>query len=188
MCDGVGDMAIVTIGRVEAIPLRIPFDHWAPAPLFAGQPRTTIDTVLMRVEASNGVIGWGQIYSGGWQCAVAALDHWIAPLVVGQDVSEIALQARVERILQNLGRSGPVIHAISGVDIALWDIRGKLAGEPVHVLLGGARRRRVQAYASLLQYGGSVAHVRENVERALSRGYLQIKLHERTLETVRAAR
>jgi len=65
-------MAIVTIGRVEAIPLRIPFDHWAPAPLFAGQPRTAIDTVLVRVEASNGVISWGQIYAGGWQSAVVA--------------------------------------------------------------------------------------------------------------------
>lgn len=181
-------MAKITISQVEAIPLRIPFDHWAPSPLFAGQPRTTIDTVLVRVEANNGVVGWGQIYAGGWQSAVAALEHSVAPLVLGQDVSDVTLQARVERLLQNLGRSGPVVHAISGVDIALWDIRGKLAGEPVHALLGGARRKRVQAYASLLQYGGSVAHVRQNVARALQRGYRQIKLHERTLETVQAAR
>ena len=181
-------MAKIRIGRVEAIPLCIPFDHWAPYPLFAGQPRTTIDTVLVRLEASNGVIGWGQIYAGGWQSAVAALDHSVAPLVLGQEVSDVTLQARIERILQNLGRSGPVVHAISGVDIALWDIRGKLAGEPVHALLGEARRKHVQAYASLLQYGGSVAHIRQNTARALQRGYRQIKLHERTPETVQAAR
>ena len=42
-------MAAVTIERIEAIPLRIPMDHWAPPPLFAGRPRTTIDTLLARV-------------------------------------------------------------------------------------------------------------------------------------------
>ena len=47
--------------------------------------------MLVRVEASNGVIGWGQIYAGGWQSAVVALDHSVAPLVLGQDVSDIAL-------------------------------------------------------------------------------------------------
>jgi L-alanine-DL-glutamate epimerase-like enolase superfamily enzyme len=59
---------------------------------------------------------------------------------------------------------------------------------PVSTLLGGARRKRVEAYASLLQYGGSVEHVRRNVARALDRGYRHIKLHERTADTVAAAR
>ena len=81
-----------------------------------------------------------------------------------------------------------MIHALSGLDIALWDIRGKLEGVPVSTLLGGARRKRVEAYASLLQYGGSVEHVRRNVARALDRGYRHIKLHERTADTVAAAR
>jgi L-alanine-DL-glutamate epimerase-like enolase superfamily enzyme len=177
-------MAAVTIERVEAIPLRIPFDHWAPHPLFGGQPRKT----LVRVTASNGIVGWGQIYSGGWQAAIPALTEWVAPLVLNQDVADTALQWRVERILQNLGRSGPVIHAISGIDIALWDIRGKIAGVPVHALLGGRKRKRVEVYASLLQYNGSVDDVSRNVERALTRGYPQIKLHEKTTDTVVAAR
>ena len=81
-----------------------------------------------------------------------------------------------------------MIHAISGLDIALWDIRGKLEGVPVHALLGGRRRQRVHAYASLLQYQGSVELVRRNVARALERGYREIKLHERTPETVAATR
>lgn len=181
-------MTAVTIGQVEVIPLRIPFDHWAPHPLFGGQPRKTIDTILVRVTASNGIVGWGQIYYGGWQAAIPALTEWVLPLVINQDVADIGLQWRVERILQNLGRSGPVIHAISGIDIALWDIRGKLAGMPVHALLGGRKRERVPVYASLLQYNGSVDDVSRNVERALGRGYRQIKLHEKTLATVSAAR
>jgi len=178
----------ITINKIEAVALRIPFNHWAPSPLFGGQPRTTIDTVLVKVTASDGTVGWGQIYSGGWQAAIAALHDWVTPLVQGADVNDTLLQERVERILQNLGRSGPVIHAISGIDIALWDIRGKIAGVPVHALLGGHKRQRIQVYASLLQYGGSVEHVSRNVERALKRGYRQIKLHERTADTVFAAR
>src|SRR5215472_14423129 len=77
----------------------------------------------------------------------------------------------------------------SAGSISPWDLRGKLEGVAVHALLAaGRRRRRVEAYASLLSYGGSVEHVRRNVGRALERGYRQIKLHERTAETVAATR
>src|SRR5499427_6597242 len=163
-------MAAVTIERIEAIALRIPMDHWAPPPLFAGRPRTTIDTLLVRVTTNRNVVGWGEAYGGGWQATVAALDHWVSPLALGQDATDVALTSRLERALHNLGRAGPVIHAISGLDIALWDLRGKLEGVAVHALLGGRRRPRVEAYASLLSYGGSVEHVRRNVARARGRG------------------
>src|SRR5215470_13520942 len=155
-------MAAVTIERIEAIALRIPMDHWAPPPLFAGRPRTTIDTLLVRVTTNRDVVGWGEAYSGGWQATVAALDHWVSPLALGQDATDAGLTSRLERMLHNLGRAGPTIHAISALDIALWDLRGKLEGVAVHALLGGRLRRRVEAYASLLSYGGSVEHVRRN--------------------------
>src|SRR6516164_5449885 len=180
-------MPAVSIERIEAIPLRIPMDHWAPPPLFAGRPRTTIDTLLVRVTTNRDVVGWGEAYGGGWQATVAALDHWVSPLALGQDATDADLTSRIERTLHNLGRAGPIIHAISALDIALWDLRGKLEGVAVHALLGGRRRRRVEAYASLLSYGGSVEHVRRNVTRALERSYRQIKLHERTADTVAAA-
>jgi L-alanine-DL-glutamate epimerase-like enolase superfamily enzyme len=54
------------------------------------------------------------------------------------------------------GRAGPVVQALSGIDIALWDIRGKMAGAPVSALLGGAKRTRIEANASLLQYRGKL--------------------------------
>ena len=181
-------MATVTIETIEAITLSIPFDHWGPPPIFAGRPRTTMDAVLVRVTASNGVVGWGEAFWGATSTVVAALNDRVAPLARGQDVNDAELTPRLERVLHNLGRAGPVIHAISGLDIALWDIRGKLEGVPVHALLGGRRRQRVHAYASLLQYQGSVELVRRNVARALERGYREIKLHERTPETVAATR
>ncbi|MGE0797984.1 MAG: enolase C-terminal domain-like protein, partial [Lautropia sp.] len=74
------------------------------------------------------------------------------------------------------------------LDIALWDLRGKLEGVPVHALLGGARRDRVAGYASLLQYYGDPAAVARNVERALTDGYRRVKLHEKTADAVAAAR
>jgi L-alanine-DL-glutamate epimerase-like enolase superfamily enzyme len=181
-------MATVTIDSIEAIPLSIPFDHWGPPPAFAGKPRTTMDALLVRVTASNGVVGWGEAFWGATATVMAALNERVSPLARGQDVNDAELTPRLERVLHNLGRAGPVIHAISGLDIALWDIRGKLAGAPVHALLGGRRWQRVAVYASLLRYEGSVELVRRNVARALERGYRQIKLHERTAEAVAATR
>src|SRR5262249_60866191 len=118
-------MVAITIERIEAIPLRIRMDHWAPPPLFAGRPRTTIDTLMVRVATNRGVVGWGEAYGGGWQATVAA-----SPLALGQDATDAGLTPRLERALHNLGRAGPVIHAISGLDIALWDLRGKSKAWP----------------------------------------------------------
>jgi len=181
-------MTAVTIERVETIALRIPYDHWAPKPAFGGIERTTLDCLLVRVTASNGLVGWGEAFWGGWQATQAALEQWIAPLALGQNISDVAMTARFERALHNFGRSGPYVYAIAGLDIALWDLRGKIAGVPVHALLGGKRRDRVEVYASLLAYGGNVENVKRNTARALERGFRQIKLHEKTTEAVAGSR
>jgi L-alanine-DL-glutamate epimerase-like enolase superfamily enzyme len=177
----------VTIERVETIALSIPYDHWAPKPTFGGMARTSMDCLLVRVTASNGKVGWGECFWGGWQATRAAVDHWIAPLATGQSIDE-PLFARFERALHNFGRSGPYIYALAGLDLALWDLRGKTAGVPVHRLLGGKKRDRVEVYASLIAYGGNIEHVKRNVARALERGYRHVKLHEKTTEAVAATR
>jgi L-alanine-DL-glutamate epimerase-like enolase superfamily enzyme len=181
-------MAAVTIESIETIPLRIPFDHWAPPPIFAGRPRNGMETLLVRVQASNGIVGWGEGYGGNWASNLQALETFIKPLAIGQDATDQDLTTRLERALHNLGRAGAVIQALSAIDVALWDIRGKMEGVPISTLLGGARRTRIDAYASLLQYGGRVDDVRRNTARALERGFRHIKLHERTGEAVAAAR
>ena len=181
-------MTAVTIARIETIALRIPYDHWAPKPAFGGIARETMDCLLVRVTASNGLVGWGEAFWGGWQATQAALDHWIAPLATGQDISDTQMTARFERALHNFGRSGPYVYALAGLDIALWDLRGKREGVPVHALLGAKKRDRVEIYASLLAYGGNIENVKRNTARALERGYRHIKLHEKTPEAVAAAR
>ena len=181
-------MPAATIASIDTIALRIPLDTWAPPPQFAGKPRTHVEMLLVRVATGNGVVGWGEAYGSSSPMVPAVFDAWIKHLAIGQDASDPELSARLERLLHGLGRAGPIVHAISGLDIALWDIRGKLEGVPVAALLGGARRKRVEAYASLLHYGGAVEHVRRNVARALERGFRHIKLHERSADSVAAAR
>jgi L-alanine-DL-glutamate epimerase-like enolase superfamily enzyme len=177
-----------SITAIQALRMRLPFNHGSNPPLFAGKPRTTLDSVLVRVELDNGLVGWGESYGGELEATVSMVESRVAPLACGRDAADEALVAGLERTLHNLGRSGPLLYALSGLDIALWDLRGKLEGVPLHVLLGGALRTRIPAYGSLLQYYGDEEDVRRNVERTLTVGFRQVKLHERTVPAVRAAR
>jgi L-alanine-DL-glutamate epimerase-like enolase superfamily enzyme len=177
-----------TISSIRCLRVRLPFDHGGPAPLFAGKPRSTLDTVWVRVELANGLVGWGESYAADVDAVVSIFDHRVTPLAIGRDAADLQLTGALERTLHNMGRSGPVLHALSGLDIALWDLRGKLAGVPLYELLGGARRLRIPAYASLLQYNGNADLVRRNTAKALAMGYSQVKLHERTAGPVLAAR
>ena len=112
----------------------------------------------------------------------------IAPLAVGHDAADIAgLHHSIQKRLHIFGRFGVQAYALSGLDIALWDIAGKAAGEPVHRLLGGAKRASVPCYASLLRYGDA-ALVAKYCERALGEGYASIKLHEVTDAAVASGR
>jgi L-alanine-DL-glutamate epimerase-like enolase superfamily enzyme len=178
----------VTITAIDTIGLRIPFDIWAPAPMSRGLPRTHVESLYVRVTTSRGIVGWGESFGTARPMVIAAFDHWIRRLAVGQSVTDEQLIARMERMLFSFGRSGPVMNALSGLDIALWDIRGKLEGVPVSTLLGGAKRTHVECYASLMQYYGNPEHLKRNTARALERGYRWIKLHERTTGAVAAAR
>lgn len=177
-----------TIAAIDTITLRIPLDIWAPAPMSQGLPRTHVESLYVRVTTSGGVVGWGESFGTARPMVVAAFDNWIRRLAVGQSASDEELIPRIERMLFSLSRSGPLAHALAGLDIALWDIRGKLAGVPVSTLLGGAKRTYVECYASLLQYSGNPEYIKRNTARALESGYCHVKLHERTPGAVAAAR
>jgi L-rhamnonate dehydratase len=116
------------------------------------------DGLLVRVHTDAGIIGVGEVDSSP-AVAKAIIDapashktaNGLGVLLVGEDPLEIGrLWEKMYRGTMYFGRRGAAIHAISGVEIALWDIAGKAAGKPVHALLGGARRGKVKAYASTL--------------------------------------
>jgi L-alanine-DL-glutamate epimerase-like enolase superfamily enzyme len=167
------------IARIETFPLRIPFR--------AGT-RPPVNSLLVKVTTSQGCEGWGEAF--GFEAAPVtrrAVEDLIAPLCAGQNPALIGpLMRTVQEKLQIFGRNGPVIHALSAVDTALWDIAGKTAGVPLHQLLGGGTAS-LPCYASLDPLGDPAA-VRASVRQALDAGFRDIKLHEREVPTVRAAR
>ncbi|WP_424812431.1 mandelate racemase/muconate lactonizing enzyme family protein [Roseococcus sp. YIM B11640] len=148
-----------------------------------------MDTLLVRIETEDGLHGWGEGFGFNLvDTTKDALDRLLAPACIGQDATDIAgLGLMLARRFHNFGRNGPVTFALSGIDIALWDLKAKREGKPLHALLGTAARTRVPAYASLLRYGVP-EDVARNVREAVSRGYRQIKLHEVDLACIRAAR
>ena len=113
---------------------------------------TQRSTTLVRIRTTDGVEGWGETFSVSVQphdiCA-SVIDSALAPLIIGEDPhSTDVLWDRMYVRTRDYGRKGLMIAAISAVDMALWDIRGKVAGQPLWQLLGGAFRDRVQCYAT----------------------------------------
>ncbi|MDE0209640.1 MAG: mandelate racemase/muconate lactonizing enzyme family protein [Boseongicola sp.] len=104
---------------------------------------------LVEVETDEGVSGWGECFGPG---AVALankgiVEDVIRPMVMGSDpLDRDAIWHRVYNLLRDHGQKGMPLQALSGVDIALWDISGKVAGLPLHKLIGGAHRKNVPVY------------------------------------------
>jgi L-alanine-DL-glutamate epimerase-like enolase superfamily enzyme len=116
-----------------------------------------------------------------------AIDEVIAPLCIGGDATQIcSLMREVQERLSVFGRGGPFTHALSAVDIALWDIAGKAAGVPLHRLLGGGRHN-LTCYASLDAFADPEL-VRAAVRKALEAGFSSVKMHERDVAVMRAGR
>jgi D-galactarolactone cycloisomerase len=177
------------IARVEAVPLSIPCRYGAEGWSLGAGGWKTLDFCLVHVETDAGLTGWGEAFSYSCRRAVvAAVRDMIAPLAVGRDAADIdGLHAEIQRRLHIFGRFGITAFALSGLDIALWDLAGKAAGKPLHALLGGARRERVPCYASLLRYADT-ALIARYCERALDDGFGAIKLHEVSEPVIAAAR
>ena len=177
------------IARISTHLLRSAFTYGAGAGVGGNLHLRGMDTLAIRVETDTGIIGWGEGF--GFTLSETtrdAMDRLVAPVALGMDAADIAGTMRIlARRFHNFGRNGAVSFALSGLDIALWDIAGKAAGKPLHALLGGARRAKVPAYASLLRYGDP-ALVAKNTAEAIRRGYRHIKLHEVKLDCIQAAR
>lgn len=179
------------IASVDTVILRIPYTTGGSdeASAWGGRPWTTADSLLVRVETDTGIVGWGEAFGYNVIPATRAVIHDIvAPMAVGRSAESIEpLMLELQQKLHIFGRGGPVIYALSGLDIALWDIAGKAAGMPLHRLLGGRAHNRLPCYASLIRYAQPDT-VARNVDRARKAGFGGIKLHEIDLACILAAR
>ncbi len=98
-------------------------------------------------------------------------------ILVGSDPSDVeGLWDRMYDLTSYYGRRGVVIHAISAVDIALWDLRGKVLGKSLGALLGKRQRDRVLAYGTVYPLGDTPDDVRRNIDRGLKLGLKAIKI------------
>jgi L-alanine-DL-glutamate epimerase-like enolase superfamily enzyme len=177
------------IENVETYWVRLPYTTGGQKKLLGGMEWSTLDYVLVRIDTDAGISGWGDGFGYGAAAATkAVIDHIIAPTLIGRDARDIRGLMRDLQVQNHIwGRYGITMFALSGIDIALWDIAGKAAGLPLHQLLGGARRGTIPAYASLFKYNDPelVAHY---TAKALEQGFELIKLHETTVPAVAAAR
>jgi L-alanine-DL-glutamate epimerase-like enolase superfamily enzyme len=133
--------------------------------------------LLVEIETDSGITGIGEAGLGGGATATV-IEKDLAALLIGQDPLMIeGLWQKMFARTRQYGRRGVVMHAISGIDIALWDIAGKAAKLPVWKLLGGARDR-VEAYASggFYQEGKGVDGIAGEAEGYRARGFKGMKM------------
>ncbi|MFJ4256343.1 mandelate racemase/muconate lactonizing enzyme family protein [Pseudomonas monteilii] len=177
------------ITRLQTFVVEIPFHDWGKE-----RPKTptnwhSLENVLVRVEDELGNVGWGEAF--GYFVADgtrALIDRLLAPLVVGQTITDIpAWNLDTQFRLHIFGRYGVTMFGLSGVDMALWDLKAQREGVPLHQLLGQSSRTAIPAYASLVRYGDN-GLAPAICEKALEEGFRHIKLHENTVHEVAACR
>ncbi|MBM3601959.1 MAG: mandelate racemase/muconate lactonizing enzyme family protein [Alphaproteobacteria bacterium] len=163
------------ITEVEAIILRQPKVDGAIAD-------GSQDDLIVRVHTDEGIVGIGEVDSAP-EVAKAVFEapnsHYIAAglrhVLIGQDPLDIeGLWRRMYMGSVYYGRRGVAVHAISGVDIALWDIKGKKLGKPISELLGGKKRDKIRPYASLLM-PDTEREAAAQVARLVGMGFTAIK-------------
>ncbi len=140
------------------------------------------DVLIIRVHTDEGVVGIGEAHTSPLvlksiiDAPVSQLSvQGLKQLLVGKDPLNInELWNLMYNHTTTFGRRGVVINAISGIDIALWDILGKVAGLPVYQLLGGAVRDRVPVYASDLT-PGSKSEIIDKAKSRVDQGYQALK-------------
>ena len=187
------------IACVDALRIRQPefedFTWWATSPLDAlydeGRRQRdrgaslfnrTLDIrddvfhVLVRVTTDDGLTGLGAIGLGS-RAMADAVERLLAPLVLGRNPFDVELLWELMfRSTVNIGRKGLILEAISGIDIALWDILGKATGQPVYNLLGGRTREKIRAYASYLYADRDLDRFAHMAKGYVEAGFTAVKM------------
>lgn len=150
-------------------------------------------TSLVRLETDDGTVGWGEAFAPG-SIVEATVDELFRERVLGMDPFDVeSLADRSYTDPYHFGGSVFVQSALSGIDVACWDIIGKTVGRPVHRLLGGEECRTLTPYASTMYFTAEERPIAEPIERAVAEGFTAAKIKigsgfEADVERVRTAR
>src|SRR6185369_14565752 len=154
------------------------------------------DAVVVKVTTAGGLVGWGESHHGRAHTAVAKLiETTLTQLVKGMDAADVVgvWKKIYDKQLASHGMGAGTCLAMSGIDCALWDIRGQASGMPLYKLLGGSRKA-VPAYAGGVSLGyQEPAKLLEELQKSIKAGYKAVKLRvgdspKRDLERIRAVR
>lgn len=163
------------VDAIEAIPLSYPLGEGNGY----GSARGTVEqrtSTLIRVESASGVAGWGEAF-GPPQTIATLISELLSDIIVGMDPFEVeSLCEKNYAGLYHFGSSGLIQSAISGVDVALWDLLGRELGQPIAQLLGGFERTEVTPYASTMYITNWGQDPVEPVEAAAKEGFTAAKI------------
>ena len=167
---------MAVIEHIEARCWRVPLDETLHDAKHGAH--THFELITARVRLSDGLEGTGYCYTGGrgGRAILAVIEHDLRPFLLGQDATEVeALNAAMGWHLHYVGRGGIAAFAISALDIALWDLRGKARGLPLWRLAGGAARS-CNAYRGGIDLGYSLEQLLQSVEGYQRDGFDAVKI------------
>lgn len=188
-------LADLKIAEIKAYPTSFPVPPENRVALGIG---TAIkrDAVVVKVTTAGGLVGWGESHHGRAHTAVAKLiETTLSQLVLGMDAADVVgvWKKIYDKQLASHGMGAGTCLAMSGIDLALWDIRGQAAGMPLYRLLGGVKKG-VPAYAGGVSLGYQApAQLIEELQKSRDAGYKAVKLRvgdspKKDLERIRAVR
>lgn len=173
------------ITDVRTAYLNVPMKPMSPPAIGV---ETSSHHTLVVIDTDEGIRGIGECFRLAHEAMQTFIAATLRPLQIGEDPRRIEfIWDKLYAATFRFGRAGLALHAISGIEIALWDILGKWLDAPVYQLLGGALRDRIPAYASLHKFA-EPAHAEEAALNCVDQRYSAVKLHQRDVESVRAAR
>lgn len=167
---------MVTIKSIEARCWRVPLDQTLHDAKHGAH--THFELVTARVRRTDGREGTGYTYTGGrgGRAILAVIEHDLQPFLLGQPADDVeALNADMGWHLHYVGRGGIAAFAISAIDIALWDLRGQVRGEPLWRMAGGAARS-CNAYRGGIDLGYSLEQLVHSVEGYQREGFEAVKI------------
>ena len=169
---------MVQIRSIEAIPLSFRLPEGKTVRLGVGAT-TKRDAIIVKVVSDDGVSGYGEAHPGRSPGAIVSLIHnTLAPMLTGLSVHDTnSVWTRVNRMqLSSHGLGAGAALALSGIDMALWDLRAKSLGIPLYSLLGGSRKP-IAAYAGGISMGFQAPDaLAEEAQSYVDRGYRAVKL------------
>ena len=169
---------MVQIRSIEAIPLSFRLPEGKTVRLGVGAT-TKRDAIIVKVASDDGVIGYGEAHPGRSPGAIVSLiQNTLAPMLTGLSVHDTnSVWTRVNRMqLSSHGLGAGAALALSGIDMALWDLRAKSLGIPLYSLLGGSRKP-IAAYAGGISMGFQAPDaLADEAQSYVDRGYRAVKL------------